>query len=80
MKQPCCNYFNKIKHHFKWLSTEDENDNKVFIMPHLMCDKNIERVRIQKCPSCGENIREMQLTFNDQDHEKTSKNNRTISK
>lgn len=50
----CCEYFPKMAHKFKWHSFE-EGGKKVYVMP---C---IDDLRINHCPSCGKEVRDIEL-------------------
>lgn len=56
----CCENFTKIALRFNWMSYTDEADGKtVFVMPHI---KEQERWRVNYCPICGGNVRDIKLT------------------
>ncbi len=56
----CCESFNKIMHLFKWFSYQDDNGNTGYVMPYLESNDN-KRLRINNCPVCGKNIRNIEL-------------------
>ena len=56
--EECCDVFSQIKNKFNWFSYEDDDDSKVFCMP------SINSIRVNHCPSCGENIRSIELKEN----------------
>ena len=57
----CCEYFTKIKDDFDWMEYIDDygDGDKVFTMP------NIRRVRINHCPVCGANVRDIEIRQSD---------------
>ena len=59
MKQniKCCDSFTKVRHHFDWLSYQDDNSDKVYCMPLI---KNTKK-RVNFCPICGGKIRGIEL-------------------
>lgn len=53
----CCDVFDKIRHNFQWFSFKESNGKKVYCMP---CIKGTQ-YRVNNCPSCGKEIRDIQL-------------------
>lgn len=54
----CCGIFEKYAKSFKWMSRYDDNKNKIYLMPHI--GENM--YRINNCPTCGAEIRSVELT------------------
>lgn len=52
----CCDSFKKFIPIFKWMQTEE----KICLMPYIQCG-NL-KMRINHCPSCGKEVRNIQLT------------------
>jgi len=63
--QFCCSAFKHFVGAFKWLSVLD-SDPKEFVMPHHKA--NGEMWRVNYCPSCGVEIRNMILIEDDLTH------------
>lgn len=57
----CCEYFNKIRHHFNWYSYQNESGEKVRCMPSLTSSDGCTVLRINHCPSCGKEIRNIEM-------------------
>jgi len=57
----CCEYFTRIKDHFDWMEYFDDygNGEKIFTMP------NLGGVRINHCPVCGGDVREIEINQSD---------------
>jgi hypothetical protein len=51
----CCDVFPIIKHHFEWMSL----DKEILLMPHITINET--KYRINHCPSCGKEIRDIQV-------------------
>lgn len=60
-KEICCDYFEKIKHHFRWYCYTDDDGNQKWVMPTLRDGINDLEIRINYCPSCGEKVRSIEL-------------------
>lgn len=52
----CCKYFEKMKNKFDWMQISNTN---ILVMPHF--DISEEKIRINYCPSCGEEISDIEL-------------------
>jgi hypothetical protein len=63
MKQTikCCDFFGKMRHHFDWFSYQDDNGQKVYCMPVLKSCDGHTKLRINHCPSCGKEVRNIEL-------------------
>jgi len=57
----CCDFFEEIRYHFNWFSYQDDNDKKVYCMPVLKGSGDSKDIRINYCPSCGKEIRGIEL-------------------
>ena len=57
----CCESFGNIRHQFEWFSYQDDKGRKVYIMPYLIACDGFTRLRINYCPTCGKQIREIEL-------------------
>lgn len=56
MAKYCCSNFKKISGHFRWMRTNDS----IYLAPHFpVADV---KYRINFCPSCGKDIRSIELT------------------
>lgn len=64
----CCDIFKKYYDQlFSWMVYLDENNNKINVMPHVnIYNENDERIqlRINNCPSCGVEIRSIEINEN----------------
>lgn len=67
MKQTikCCDFFGKMRHHFDWFSYQDDNGKKVYCMPFLKSCDGYTKLRINNCPSCGKEVRNIELRDED---------------
>jgi len=55
-KKPiCCGYFEKVARTFDWFTYNDKGV-KMFVLP------NINKSRVNNCPCCGAEVREIQFT------------------
>jgi hypothetical protein len=54
----CCGTFEKYAKSFNWMFRYDDNKNKIFLMPHI----GKEMYRVNNCPTCGAEIRSVELT------------------
>ena len=57
--------FRKILNNFEWLAI----DGKCNVMPHLISETG-ERCRLNYCPSCGQNIRDVITAAPDAEEER----------
>jgi len=58
----CCTYFSKIRHNFDWFSYHDVREmRKIYIVPTLKSCDGTTKIRINYCPSCGKEIRDIKL-------------------
>ena len=57
----CCDFFSKMIHHFEWISYQDDNGQKTYCMPVLRSRDGHTKLRINYCPSCGEEVRSIKL-------------------
>jgi hypothetical protein len=60
----CCDAFQKTAKHFDWMSFNDDNGQNILVMPHILINNNYvdtERLRVNYCPTCGHNVRDIQL-------------------
>ena len=57
----CCDFFGKMRHHFEWFSYQDDDNKKVRCMPVLKSCDGITKLRINYCPSCGKEVRNIEL-------------------
>jgi hypothetical protein len=65
MKKPCCAILPKILKEFNWFSYTDEDTvEKRFVMPFIETS-NGEKWRVNNCPSCGEDIRMINISYDD---------------
>jgi hypothetical protein len=55
----CCKVFEKIAEEFDWMSYVNNNGEKILIMPHIVTD--YVKYRINKCPSCGAKIKDIEI-------------------
>lgn len=62
MKQSieCCDAFIKMRNNFNWYSYKDDKGNKVLCMP-VMRSPNGDNLRVNHCPSCGAEVRSIEL-------------------
>ena len=57
----CCEPFKQIIHKVNWFSYTNDEGEIIMVMPNVIgTDGN--KYRINHCPSCGSNIRELKLT------------------
>ena len=52
----CCDSFKEFITKFGWFKTDDN----ICLMPHIKCGE--KRMRINYCPSCGKEIRDIHLS------------------
>jgi hypothetical protein len=53
----CCKHFKEIAHNFGWFRLEDGTK----VMPFLPPRDNLGEIRVNYCPSCGKEIRNIQF-------------------
>ena len=58
----CCEQFKRLICTFEWFGFQNDDDDKL-LMPHITV--NDVKVRINFCPSCGANVRNIQITKSD---------------
>lgn len=54
-----------MRHHFDWFSYQDDNGKKVYCMPVLKSCDGHTKLRINHCPSCGKEVRNIELRDED---------------
>lgn len=57
----CCETFPKILHNLQWMKIEDEG-SPILVMPYILSLDSAEMLRVNHCPSCGKEVRNIELT------------------
>lgn len=57
----CCDGFEKHAKHLDWMWFNDDNGQNILVMPHILISNTTERLRVNYCPTCGHNIRAIQI-------------------
>lgn len=65
MSKYCCEVLPKILQEFNWFTYTDEklNENR-YVMPYIETREG-NKWKINHCPSCGENIRSINLNYDE---------------
>jgi hypothetical protein len=58
----CCEYFKEFAGRFHWFNFTDEKRGKIYCMPSIDSFKDDRMWRVNHCPSCGKEIRSIELT------------------
>lgn len=56
----CCDAFKDFIPMFNWFAYDDKGV-KIYVMPCMQVEQS-NKLRINHCPSCGANIRDIELT------------------
>lgn len=67
MKQTinCCDSFRKMRHNFHWFGYQEDKNKKVYTMPYLISCDGCTKLRVCYCPSCGKEVRGIELREED---------------
>lgn len=57
-KEICCSSFLKIAPKFKWMKLKNSG-REILLMPHIVASNSM--IRINHCPSCGKNVRDVEI-------------------
>ncbi len=62
--EKCCESFDKIENELGWYSYDEDNEEEttIYLMPYILSHKDGNKYRVNFCPSCGKDIRNIKIT------------------